>query len=166
MDGNVTISDDLNLEKKDFGIILLRSDVSNTNIGNIYIKPNVSIIDATIYADGSIESVDESGKSFIESNTARGDILDRQLIFVGGLYTKNTVGGATLGNSSSLYILPGGKTTNSIHEAVRYDLSFLRMNNTGWDTVPQKNWNISHDESVVVLKNTNLIRNPLPLFGE
>jgi hypothetical protein len=40
------------------------------------------------------------------------------------------------------YILPGGSKTTSLDEAVKYDLSFLRMGNIGYDSpTGNKNYN-------------------------
>ncbi len=53
--GNVMFEGSFNTAKKNIAIILINKN--NENAGNVYIKPNVAFIGATIYADGSVESV-------------------------------------------------------------------------------------------------------------
>lgn len=93
MDGNVTISDNFNTAKKNIGIILLHD--KDLTKSNIYIYPNVGFIGATIYADGSIESTDMTGNIFTTSDKTRSDSLMNQIVFYGGIYSHNTIGGAT-----------------------------------------------------------------------
>lgn len=89
-DGNITFDGDFNTDKKNIAIILINKN--NPTLGNIFIKPDVQFIGATIYADGFIESVDYAGNPFVVSDENRTLTLNDQIVFVGGLYTHNTVG--------------------------------------------------------------------------
>lgn len=80
MDGNVTIDTDFfNTSGKKVAIILLKSDTNNSK-GNLLIKPNVRYLSSLVYTDGSIESVDSTGNSFIAMDKNRSDMLSKQLI--------------------------------------------------------------------------------------
>ncbi len=167
--GNLTI--DANLENRDNpkGIIVTSN---SKNTGNIYIKPNVTKLSAFIYADGSVESVDINGDVFKKSDISRTKSLTKQLMIYGGLLSKNTIGGAILGKLGEKYILPGGKSTDNLDEAVRFDLSFLRMYNYGKDGSTKwskdnddKKWHQGHKESTVIIPNPKLISNPPAVFN-
>lgn len=144
--------------------MLLRT-VSGSDKANIFIKPNVKIVSAIIYADGSIESVDENGNKFLVPNAARSAVLKNQIVFYGALYTRNTVGGAVYSNTRKKYLLPSGAATDNFGEAVRYDLSFLRMKNTDHDKAPLKDWNQKHTESVIILSDPTRLTNDLPILS-
>ncbi len=161
-DGNVTFDNNFNTQKKNIAIILINK--TDSSKGNIYIKPNVAFISALIFADGSIESIDDSGNIFGQSNSERGRTLNKQIVFHGGLFTRNTVGGAVM-NDSGKFTLPGGETTTDIHQAVRYDLSFLRMRSWGKDDASHtKNYNQGRSESVVIFPNNEALQDPPPGF--
>lgn len=162
-DGNLTINENFNTKNRNIGIILLNNkDLSKSNV---YIKPNVAFISSMIYADWSIQSVDWKGNIFPTSNKARSTTLWKQIVFYGGLYTRNTIGWAILGWSNEKYLLPGWVTTEDIQEAIRYDLSFLRMKGIGYDDINwTKKYNGWHKDSVVVFINEVSQENPPPGF--
>lgn len=142
------------------GIIVLKDE--NGIGGNIYIKPDVRFIWASLFADESIESVKYSWNTFSSSNSARTVQLDKQLVIYGSVFSKNTVGGAVRANNNGWYVLPWNNTTISLDEAVRYDLAFLRMSNAWHDTASSMNRN--HNEYVVILVDPRNISNTLPGF--
>lgn len=98
-------------------------------------------------------------------------MLENQIVFHGGIYSQNTVGGAVLAqdktDSKGRYILPGGNRTNDLDKAVRYDLSFLRMKSFKKDQDTwTKKYNAGRDEAVVILLNQDTIQSPPPGFHE
>ncbi len=157
IDGNITIDNNFNTEKKTKGIILLRDQ--NETKWNVFIKPNVEYIQATIFADGSIESVDTGGSIFTTSDNRRTDMLDSQLVLRWSLLTRNTIWWAT-DDGSGNYILPGKAVTRDFETAIRYDLSYLRMCNKR----PNSYVPAEKKESVIILTDFEAIRNPPPGF--
>lgn len=129
-DGDVTFDNNFNTAKENIAIILVRKNDQSKS--NVYVKPNVAFISAFIFAEGSMESVNDGGEVFMKSDRARSQTLSKQIVFHGGIYARNTIGGAVKGTTGE-YILPGGRKTLDMHDAVRYDLSFLRMNSKGKD---------------------------------
>ena len=103
-------------------------------MGNIYIQPGVKYIQAAIYADGGIISTGFSNDTVgnYKDSTTRTNTLSGQLVINGSLFTRNTIGGAILGDSGK-YILPGGSMTSDFNQAMMYDLSFLRRWNNGYN---------------------------------
>lgn len=96
---NVLISGDLNPSGKKFGIIALRDDSTNESIGNVYVDADVRYINALIYADGGLISTgfgDGDRLPNYASSSNRGATLDNQLVLVGSLFTRNTIGGSIL----------------------------------------------------------------------
>jgi len=62
------------------------------NSGNIYITPTVKKINALIYADGGIISADSNGTVYETDSASRTNALQNQLILVGSVFTRNTIG--------------------------------------------------------------------------
>lgn len=144
------------------GIIVLKDDVTGSG-GYIYIKPDVRFIGASLFADESIMSVKyTNSEPFDKSNSARTFLLNKQLIIFGSVLSKNTVGGAVRADSNWKYTLPWKNTTVSLDDAVRYDLSFLRMDHFGYD--PSSYMSRGHEEFVVILIDPRNVSNPLPGF--
>jgi hypothetical protein len=163
-DGNLTIDANFNsgpnlnsISHK--GIIVLSEDGTK---GNIYIKPNVQFIGATLFADESIYSVNDMGAVYTNSDSARTSDLNKQLVFYGGIFSKNTVGGAVRADNDGEYTLPWKGKTRNLDEAVKYDLAFLRMDKI--DVLSSLNrW---HNEYfVVILHDARNLSKPLPGFA-
>ncbi|MCK9272017.1 hypothetical protein M0P65_00535 [Candidatus Gracilibacteria bacterium] len=161
--GNVKITGDLNDSGKKLGIIVIRDDQSKTNLGNVYVKPNVNNINAIIYADGGFISTDIDGIPYSVDSTVRTRTLSNQLTLKGSLFTRNTIGGAIL--TGGKYILPGGSTLSdtddNFNKAMIYDLNYIRRGYTGWD----KNNNNKLDSGeyknpFVIIYNNILQTNP------
>lgn len=151
--------------------IVALADSNNPGKGNIYIRPNVRYINANMYADGSAQSVDASGKPFAKSDSARTKALEKQLVIKGSLFSRNTVGGAVwwgdMKNGKKKYFKPKGiKTvvTHNLDEAIQYDLAFLRMSNKWYDT-ETKGVNKDKQESVVILMDFDAINTPNNVFS-
>ena len=166
LDGNISFIGNFNSQKKNIGIISIRSIPSDLSKGNIYIKPNVVYIFGTIFAEWSVESVNGDGTVFPLSDINRTKNLQNQIILWWWLYTRNTIGGAILWASTAAnYMLPGNRSTANISEAVKFDLSFLRMNNVGYDMPLNKNYNQWRVESVVIIPSSESLMNPPPGFA-
>lgn len=168
-DGNLKINTDFNTTKKNLAIILIRSDKNDNTTWNIQITPNVRFIGATIYTDGFVESVDTGFNSFALSNTSRTALLQQQIVFYGKIFSQNTVWGAVKWQwqEGTYYTFPTlfipnkvPATDTNLGKAVRYDMSFLRMNNKNRDP-SRNNW---HEEPVVILDNKEALVNPLEVF--
>ena len=163
-DGNVTIRDQqFNPENKKLAIVLINTDKTDYTKGNLLITPQVRYLSANIFTDGSILSVKEDGERFVQSDTERNRALQDQLVFYGNLFSKNTVGGAVKAEDGK-YILPSTfspNTTSSLDEAVKYDLSFLRMNSKNPDTERNR----GRPEAVVILLNMDFFQDPLSVLS-
>ncbi len=175
--GNLTIDNDFNsgatfqdtLHK---GVIVLSKDDTSDSATNgwfIYIKKEPRFIGASLFADQSIFSVHDLPAGgvapYSTSDSDRTKNLDKQLVFYGTIFSKNTVGGAVRTNSAGNYILPWkNKTTDttevSLNEAVKYDLSFLRMDHKEMNPT----LNGGHEEFVVILSDPRNTTEWLPGF--
>ncbi|PID83952.1 hypothetical protein CSB09_03490 [Candidatus Gracilibacteria bacterium] len=169
-DGDLTLDENYEERTNPRGIIVVTK--KDQKKGNIYIKPDVTKIAAMIFADGSIESVDDTGAPFLKSDMIRTKALTKQLMIYGTILSRNTIGGAILGELGEKYVLPGSEDTDDLDAAVRYDLSFLRMYNYGSDGSTSwsadnadKEWHQGHSESTVVIPNPEFISNPPPVFN-
>ncbi len=84
------------------------------------------------------------------------------MVINGSLFTRNTIGGAILGDSGK-YILPGGSTTSDFNQAMMYDLSLLRRWNNGYNingAGGTADYNKGNSDNVVIIANSNLQRDP------
>lgn len=171
-DGNITIDTEyFNPDKKKVALVVLSKN--NPQKWNVYITPKVRFIAANIFADASVLSVDQlQKKPFEPSDATRTAALQNQIVFYGNIFSRNTVGGAIRGLSGvPTYVLPrwsASETTTSLDEAIKYDLSFLRMNNGGAEMNRPSGtaeYNDGHKESVILLVNMDFFQNPLPVFS-
>lgn len=149
--------------------IVLISNKINTNSSIpslssvVKITPNVQKIEAYIYADWSVFSVKDDYSIFNESNFDRSRKLQKQLVIIGWLVSKNTIWWAVYGDSNGEYKIPiwTPNTTSDLDLAVNYDLSFLRMNNK--DSLPECT-NKCEDYAVAIIHNNEFIINPPLIF--
>jgi hypothetical protein len=126
--------------KPKLGIIVLKDEQFKTG-GNIYVGPNVTNIQANIYADGSLfsyvpgtGSINANGEPMFESEERRHAVLQNQLFIEGSLASQNTIGGAVynpnpiLGDGTVVSADEGQYGTNPSgrSRARLYDLNFLR----------------------------------------
>lgn len=149
-DWNLVI--DKNINKK-IWIISIRTHYNNTSIWNIYVNPDVSYINAIIYADGwFISSWFYNNQDKVENYTDsifRTARLNKQLVFKGSLFTRNTIWWALATNNE--YILPWWRKVSALqknyNEAIMYDLNYIRRWNNWYDNVlwtkKYNNWDIS-----------------------
>jgi hypothetical protein len=147
VDGNVYINSNIYKSSGDpheLGIIVLKSpsDFGLETTGNIYVGPDVTNIQANMFADGSFFTIRDAGSSinaatglpnfFDESQ--RYDELANQLYIQGSLASQNTVGGATrspapiAGDGELLSSAEGGYDSSPSGRSLArlYDLNFLR----------------------------------------
>jgi hypothetical protein len=145
--GNVFINSNLYNEPPStakLGIIVLKDYASEDKgeQGHVYIHPDVTDMQANIYADGSVFSYDgndsnilsDSGEPMFLSESARSSVLLDQLFITGSIASKNTIGGAVktpnpiLGDGRIADAVEGsyGITPSGRSQARLYDLNFLR----------------------------------------
>jgi hypothetical protein len=168
-DWNVIISWNLNPSNNKFWIIVLRDayDVNDwyTKKWNIYIKPNVTKINALIYSDWWIVSVDNSGNVYSWDSTWRTQDLNKQLILNWSFFTRNTIWWAILAWGD--YLLPGWSKTQDFDLSMQYDLNYLRRWNAGCDL--NSNWNCTDSWEtwvpVLIKYNPSAQTNPPKLFN-
>lgn len=131
--GNVIINDNLNKNGKKLWIIVLKdnynSKIDFNTSGNIYITPQVTYINALIYADGGFISTDNTGKVYTSDSSKRTADLQNQLILKWSLFTRNTIGGAIF--SWWDYTLPWWQKTDNFDNVMIYDLNYIRRGNKG-----------------------------------
>ncbi len=107
-DGNVIVDADFNSGNAKFGIIVLKdrydTGTGYRDKGNVYITPNVTKLNAAIYADGGLISTNAAGTPYSQDSYERTRDLKNRLTLRGSVFTRNTVGGAIL--SGGYYLLP------------------------------------------------------------
>lgn len=118
-------------DDKLFWIVVLQDgyDVKTWYDGNwnVYITPDVTEINAVIYADWWLISVkDDTWERFTSNDADRTYSLNKQLIMKGSLFTRNTIGWAVLSTGAKEYMLPGGVKTSDLLQAMQYDLNYVR----------------------------------------
>jgi hypothetical protein len=142
--GNIFINNNIyktsGTGKPRLGIIVLK-DLTTNKGGNVYIAPNVTNIQANIYADGSVFSYDgnaadinSDGEPVFTDEADRFGKLKNQLYIEGSIASQNTIGGAVatplpiLGDGSTTTAGEGnyGATPAGRSQARLYDLNFLR----------------------------------------
>ncbi len=168
---NLIVDTDLNPMWKKLGIIVLRDDPDNLNDfseWNILIMPNVWFINAVIYADGSLFSVDYNANPLKKDTVKRYTLLKKQLIFKWRLIVRNTIWGAILW-SEEKFVLPGGKKLSNSKEdfekAMIFDLNYIRTGNEWRDK--NGNWILDKWEykaPFVIIYDPKFILNPPHLF--
>lgn len=109
------------LRQSPLGIVLISNQGPNES--NVYITPKPTNIQAILYAEGSLLSLNHQGQLYY--GLAKGDVSDlsHQLYWQGSIASRNTIGGAQLKN------VPQGISCgneNPLECAKRYDLDFLR----------------------------------------
>lgn len=125
---NIIINWDLWWNSKPLWIIVLKDNYKVQNgysdKWNIYIKPNVRNVNAVIYADWWLISVDTSWNLYTSDSTTRTNELNNSLTIKWSMFTRNTVWWAILFNWS--YLLPWWIETTDFDKAMIYDLNYLR----------------------------------------
>lgn len=169
-DWNVIIDDNLNTSWKTYWIIVIK-DTYNTKTDynkkwNIYIKPIVTKINATIYADWWLISADNTWTPYITDSSSRTSDLNKQLVFNWSIFTRNTIWWAIYAWWS--YILPGWSKTTSFDNAMIYDLNYIRRSNKwcedkNWNWNCKDTWEYNH---AFIIKYDSKIQTKAPiLFG-
>lgn len=127
---NVTIESNVNISKNKLWIFVLRTN-KDDSVWHIFVKPNVTSINAFLFADGSLFSVNTDWSNF-STNTDRSIILNKQLIINWSIISKNTIWWSLLW-STWTYTLPWWVTTTSLEQALKYDLNYFRVWNDWCD---------------------------------
>lgn len=167
---NVIINDNLNVDKKTFWIIVLKDGYNIDNdfntSGNIYITPNVTQINAIIYADGWIISANTSWTPYLQDSIQRTQDLKQQLILNGSVFTRNTIWGAILAGWD--YVLPGWSKTSDFNKAMIYDLNYIRRGSDWCDKNGNNNctdtW--EYTDPFVIIYDSRVQVNPPKLFSK
>jgi hypothetical protein len=134
--GNVIINWNLNTNNnKLLWIIVIKDGYSVTedweNSWNVYVTPEVQNINAIIYADWwliSVQDYTDNKVTFYDiDSTARSQQLWRQLYMNWSLFTRNTIWWAVLTNQTDWkYTLPWWTKTTEFNLALQYDLNYVR----------------------------------------
>ena len=135
-DGNLLIRGDIEYAgpTDSLGLILINSNIGEKpKTGNIFINKDVKKFVGTYFADGSLTSTIKTGVPTSIPNILTDEIdrdaaglenvLNKQLLLEGTLFTKNTLGGAMLGEGNLQN--PWGAESD-LDEAQKYDLHFVR----------------------------------------
>jgi len=146
-DWNVLIKWDLNTNWKKFWIIVLKDnyrvqDWLNQK-WNIFVKDNVSYINAILYADGWLFSTWTD--------------LSNQLVIKWSLFTRNTIWWGVWDCT-----LPWWKADSSCILAKKYDLNYIRTWNNNLVS-SYHNWN---EDNFVIIHNPSIQTNPPKGFSE
>lgn len=166
---NIIISGDLNTSNNKLWLIVLKDNYSTLNWyndkWNVYVKPNVRYINASIYADGWLISVWNDWLAFPVDNSERTYSLKNQLYMKWTLSTRNTIGWSIL--AWWKYILPWWTQTDSFDLAMQYDLNYIRRWSLWWDT--NSNWlldNGEYSDAFIIEYNPNIQLDPPKLFAD
>lgn len=168
--GNLHIRSNLvySSRQDSFGVVVLKDAAGNG--GNIYIYPSVTNVVGAYYAEGSVISVNDSGREEEDnSNTCDGSAgfcdrsfeLRNQLYLKGSFATKNTVGGS----DKNPLECPSGITCTSRAIARYYDLTYLRTyheNSGGTQAIGAA----SNSNAVVIEYDSRIQSTPPPLFSK
>ena len=149
--GNIFIDKDLytaDMTNKRLYLVAFRNhDQTVAQAGNIYIHPDVKNIDAVIVADGAVYSYSgdktaaginsTTGQPIWSSYSQMITVLKNQFLLRGGIYSRNTIGGADMDTPKSgkigeakTFLLLGGGDTVEIADRIKAqveDLNYLRF---------------------------------------
>lgn len=162
-DWNVIIN--WNLTQSKLWIIVLKDNYNvNSDYStkwNIYIKPDVTKINAVIYADWWVISSNASWNAYTADSDSRTSDLQKQLTINWSLFTRNTIGWVIL--AWGKYILPWWSKITDFDKAMIYDLNYLRRWNDWCDT----DWdgNCITNDATILKYNPSVQNNPPKLFG-
>jgi len=135
LNGNVLIPGDLTYATAadSFGLILLRDEAGpEPLLGNIFVGSAVKELNGTLFADGAFFS--GNSVSLANANTNAGGSRSNQLLLVGTLFAKNTIGGSRRTDTATngLFTPWGIDIPGAI--AQRYDLHNVRTYDPDVDT--------------------------------
>ena len=163
---NILINADFNTSWKSIWIISYMDngyDIETwySNVWNIYITPNVSRINAFIYADGWVMSVKNNNAELYASISERNEYLTQQLYIHGVIFTRNTIAWAR--DLWWTYMLPWSRETPHQELALHYDFYYLRRWNSWCET--DAYWFCHIPQYLIIEHNTRIISSPPPLFS-
>lgn len=142
--GNLSIYDNVtysNPQNDSFGVILINEEHSTyPETGNIFVHPDVRHIAGTYYADGALMANNQTPPDIntIETAINTDEVISsgveknmNQLLFTGTLLSKNTIGGALIGDdpNNPSYFTPWETSLSGSEgkeKALKYDLHFVR----------------------------------------
>jgi len=163
---NVIVNSNLNSSNNKFGIIVLNENLADKTKWNIYIKPNITKLNAVMYTDWSLLSVNASWIPYFGDSSERTNDLQNQLTIIGSTFTRNTIGWAILWWTWAWsYKLPGGATTTDFDEAMKYDLNYLRRWVNWCELIPSTT-NCVYANPLVVKYDASLQVNPPVWFSK
>lgn len=141
------------------GIIALKND--NWVGGNIYISPDVKVIESSIFAEWTIYS--GTGESNIANATIQqvASLPENQLYIKGSIMSHNTIGGAVqIGNA----ICPYNEPTCPYDYAIRFDLNYFRNYLSGWVATRAYPDNTYDNYSMIIEHDSRISITPPPGF--
>ncbi len=163
--GNLTISWSWKVITNNLGIIVIKDDLADKNLANLYITPNITYLKSIIYLDWSIISVDNAWNKYLDDSPERTKQLQKQLILEWSLFSRNTIWWSIWDWTN--FILPWWKITNNFDEAVRYDLNYIRRGVIWCDV--NNNWVVDSwencEEGFIIKYNNENQLNPLKGFN-
>ena len=96
--------------------------------GNVYVGPDVNVLQANMFVDGSVFPYDgETKGNYVPSwqLLLTEDNLDNQMVFVGSLVSENTIGGSDIANSNGIF-KGDGSYASAPEYAYIYDMNRFR----------------------------------------
>ncbi|MCH2188715.1 hypothetical protein MK079_02725 [Candidatus Gracilibacteria bacterium] len=149
------------------GIISMQDD--NGNGGNIFIHPDVTNIEAILYADLTLASSND-GVNTLEGALLPASALANQLYIHGSVFSENTVGGSRSSPLVCPYFVPDGTCT--LQESQKYDLNYIRryyqIDDGSGNMVPANGGissvGTSKTNPIVIEYNPQVQLTPPPLF--
>ncbi|MCF7846530.1 MAG: hypothetical protein K9M51_00400 [Candidatus Gracilibacteria bacterium] len=134
-----------------FGVILV-NDLPEPfpDTGNILVRPGVQEIHGAFYADGGLMTTNGNTPS---SWTGEASQLKDQLLLVGSLMSRNTIGGA----DQSPQLTPWGETASE-DQTRKYDLNYMRRYPVGGGDAST---NAAPNEASFVLRLDGIATSPL-----
>lgn len=165
--GNILITQDFNLSWKKVWLISYIDNGYNVetwynSVWNIYVSPDVSRINAFIYADGALVSTNASWIPIVSEKSVRSELLSHQLRITWLLFTRNTLAGSR--ELAGNYMLPGWRENTNWALAVQYDLYQTRRGNSECDRDSYGFCNIPH--YFIIEYDNRIVSSPPPLFSQ
>lgn len=101
---NLYLTDDDGIIDRDRKLAIMAFENGEGVGGNVYVRGNVNIVQATIYADGSLYSISDDWRYSSTRRSARVPVRDQdmrndlkeQIVFLGQITSENTIGGCDL----------------------------------------------------------------------
>ena len=165
--GNILITENFNPTNQNIWLISYIDawyNIDNwySTIGNIYITPNVSRVNAFMYADWALVSTRNSWVPIDSHLLSRNNELPQQLTIKWVVFTRNTLAGWR--ELDWVYMLPWKRDSTNHNLAIQYDLYYLRRGN---DWCARDSYDFCNIPQYLIIEyDSRIVSNPPPIFTQ